>query len=93
MDGLETISEVTQCKPVVAPAHTCLVALWVEKGRLEEQSRVESFFTPHRRNRKATKAALNPPCLWEQGHRTAKWLEGGRAHSKVSPSATKGMVG
>lgn len=68
MDGLETISEVTQCKPVIVPAHRCLVALWVEKGRLE------SFFTLHRRNRKAMKAAQNPLCLCEQGQRTAKCL-------------------
>lgn len=80
MDGLETISEVTQCKPVIAPAHTCLVALWVEKGRWKEQFRVGSFFTRHRR---AMKAAQNPSCLWEQGQRTAKWLEGSRTHLKV----------
>lgn len=41
-------------------------------------------FTLHRKNRKAMKAAQNPPCLWEQGQRTAKWLEGSGTHLKVS---------
>lgn len=62
-----------------------MVTLWVGKGRWEKRFRVERFFTLHRKNRKAMKAAQkSPPCLWEQGQRTAKWLEGSGTHLKVS---------
>jgi hypothetical protein len=70
-DGLET-SKLTHCKPVTAQ-HTHLTILWVEKGRWNEQFGVESYFTLNK-NQKAMQATQNPPFLWEQGQRTAKWL-------------------
>lgn len=77
-DGLETISVVTHRQAGDCPSTHMLGYFVGRKGK------VESFFTLHRKTRKAVKAAQNPPCLWEQGQRTAKWLGGSGTHLKVS---------